>query len=183
MGEWDLGLRLYKVVGLSGQQKGSRDAVSSPVGSAGCCPHLLHHKLSTRRQKGFATRLEDGKRLSSERKESLAKLPLQCPRCGTGNRGICYGPSICCSGVSCLLNESLMTCRIESLRARPCQLPGKACGQQGRCAPVRGFCCRSGQAFGKRSACQLAFPYLSDGCKQDASCDEPWDDEYSLTKR
>ncbi|XP_064483507.1 isotocin-neurophysin IT 2-like [Ornithodoros turicata] len=85
-------------------------------------------------------------------KRASEPISRMCPRCGPGNRGICYGPNVCCTGISCLMNENLESCRAEALRGRLCHVPGKACGAQGRCA-LRGFCCQS------------------DGCKKDDSCD------------
>ncbi|KAJ8340155.1 hypothetical protein SKAU_G00347880 [Synaphobranchus kaupii] len=59
-------------------------------------------------------------------KRSLEEYPSRkCMSCGPGDRGRCFGPSICCSeGLGCLAG-------------------GKACGsEEGRCA-APGVCCDS----------------------------------------
>ncbi|KAG7268463.1 hypothetical protein CRUP_016897, partial [Coryphaenoides rupestris] len=74
--------------------------------------------------------------------------PPQCPSCGPGDRGRCFGPSICCSpGLGCLLQgspeESSAPCAEESYRLTPCQAGGGACGANGgRCAAA-GLCCNA----------------------------------------
>ncbi|KAG7249709.1 hypothetical protein CRUP_033815 [Coryphaenoides rupestris] len=74
----------------------------------------------------------------------------QCPSCGPGDRGRCFGPSICCGpGLGCLLQgspeeESSAPCAEESDRLTPCQAGGGACGAEGgRCAAA-GLCCNAG---------------------------------------
>ncbi|XP_077558007.1 oxytocin-neurophysin 1-like isoform X1 [Haemaphysalis longicornis] len=76
-----------------------------------------------------------------------------CPRCGPSGRGVCYSADVCCTSTSCVINDPLhvLPCRAENLRSHLCLVPGKQCGNYGRCAKS-GFCCGA------------------DGCKRDDSC-------------
>ncbi|KAM8885702.1 vasopressin-neurophysin 2-copeptin [Spinachia spinachia] len=69
----------------------------------------------------------------------------QCMSCGPGDRGRCFGPSICCGeGLGCLLGSSEMAnCVEENYLLTPCQAGGRPCGSDGgRCA-ASGLCCNS----------------------------------------
>uniref|UniRef100_A0A3P8SBD0 Arginine vasopressin n=1 Tax=Amphiprion percula TaxID=161767 RepID=A0A3P8SBD0_AMPPE len=70
----------------------------------------------------------------------------QCMSCGPGDRGRCFGPSICCGeGLGCLLGSpETAHCVEENYLLTPCQAGGRPCGSEGgRCA-ASGLCCNSG---------------------------------------
>ncbi|KAG7271684.1 hypothetical protein CRUP_025545 [Coryphaenoides rupestris] len=70
-------------------------------------------------------------------------VPVQCMPCGPGDRGRCFGPSICCGeGLGCLLGSpETVHCAEENYLLTPCQAGGKPCGSEGgRCA-ASGLCC------------------------------------------
>lgn len=72
---------------------------------------------------------------------------LQCMSCGPGDRGRCFGPSICCGeGLGCLLGSpEIAHCLEENYLLTPCQAGGRPCGSDGgRCA-ASGLCCNSGR--------------------------------------
>uniref|UniRef100_A0A3B5LDD1 Uncharacterized protein n=1 Tax=Xiphophorus couchianus TaxID=32473 RepID=A0A3B5LDD1_9TELE len=77
-------------------------------------------------------------------KRSIMDAPLRkCMSCGPGDRGRCYGPSICCGeGIGCLMGSPESAhCVEENYLLTPCQAGGRACGSEGgRCAAV-GLCC------------------------------------------
>ncbi|PWA15932.1 hypothetical protein CCH79_00008888 [Gambusia affinis] len=77
-------------------------------------------------------------------KRSIMDAPLRkCMSCGPGDRGRCYGPSICCGeGIGCLMGSPESAhCVEENYLLTPCQAGGRACGSEGgRCAAA-GFCC------------------------------------------
>ncbi|XP_051981719.1 oxytocin-neurophysin 1 [Xyrauchen texanus] len=77
----------------------------------------------------------------------------QCMSCGPGDRGRCFGPSICCGeGLGCLLGSpETQRCLEEDFLPSPCEAGGKVCGYEGRCASP-GVCCDS------------------EGCSVDQSC-------------
>ncbi|KAF3851241.1 hypothetical protein F7725_013013 [Dissostichus mawsoni] len=63
--------------------------------------------------------------------------------CGPGDRGRCFGPSICCGeGLGCLLGSpETAHCVEENYLLTPCQAGGRPCGSEGgRCA-ASGLCC------------------------------------------
>uniref|UniRef100_A0A1A7WRE5 Arginine vasopressin n=2 Tax=Iconisemion striatum TaxID=60296 RepID=A0A1A7WRE5_9TELE len=67
----------------------------------------------------------------------------QCMSCGPGDRGRCFGPSICCGeGLGCLLGSPASAyCEEENYLLTPCQAGGRPCGSEGgRCA-ASGLCC------------------------------------------
>lgn len=69
--------------------------------------------------------------------------------CGPGDRGRCFGPSICCGeGLGCMLGSpETAHCMEENYLLTPCQTGGKPCGPEGgRCA-ASGLCCNSGTAW------------------------------------
>ncbi|XP_029960644.1 vasopressin-neurophysin 2-copeptin [Salarias fasciatus] len=69
----------------------------------------------------------------------------QCMSCGPGDRGHCFGPSICCGeGLGCLLGSpEAAHCVEENYLLTPCQAGGRPCGSEGgRCA-APGLCCNS----------------------------------------
>ncbi|KAM4616320.1 vasopressin-neurophysin 2-copeptin [Polymixia lowei] len=69
----------------------------------------------------------------------------QCMSCGPGDRGRCFGPSICCGeGLGCLLGSpETVHCVEENYLLTPCQAGGRPCGSEGgRCA-ASGLCCNS----------------------------------------
>lgn len=74
---------------------------------------------------------------------------LQCMACGPGDRGRCFGPSICCApGSGCSLGSpEALSCIEENYIPTPCENGGRPCGSdQGRCA-APGVCCNTGQAL------------------------------------
>ncbi|KAK0139859.1 Vasotocin-neurophysin VT 2 [Merluccius polli] len=71
--------------------------------------------------------------------------PRQCMSCGPGDRGRCFGPSICCgAGLGCVLGgPEAARCAEEDYRLTPCQAGGDPCGPPGgRCAAA-GLCCNA----------------------------------------
>ncbi|XP_034452496.1 vasopressin-neurophysin 2-copeptin [Hippoglossus hippoglossus] len=69
----------------------------------------------------------------------------QCMSCGPGDRGRCFGPSICCGeGLGCLLGSpETAHCVEENYLLTPCLAGGRPCGSEGgRCAGS-GLCCNS----------------------------------------
>ncbi|XP_022663895.1 neurophysin 1-like [Varroa destructor] len=72
----------------------------------------------------------------------------QCPPCGPGSTGQCFGPNICCNSESCLIDAGdsphLRSCKREALKLKPCTNTGMRCGSEnkGHCALNR-FCCTS----------------------------------------
>ncbi|XP_051749645.1 oxytocin-neurophysin 1 [Ctenopharyngodon idella] len=77
----------------------------------------------------------------------------QCMSCGPGDRGRCFGPSICCGeGIGCLVGSpETLRCLEEDFLPTPCEAAGKVCGYEGRCA-APGVCCDT------------------EGCSVDQSC-------------
>ncbi|XP_028828759.1 oxytocin-neurophysin 1 [Denticeps clupeoides] len=78
----------------------------------------------------------------------------QCLSCGPGDRGRCFGPSICCGeGLGCYMGSpETARCLEENFLPSPCEAGGKACGSEdGHCA-APGICCDS------------------EGCTVDQSC-------------
>ncbi|CAN0028743.1 unnamed protein product [Bubo scandiacus] len=76
-------------------------------------------------------------------KRALADTALrQCMPCGPGNRGNCFGPSICCgTELGCYLGTAeTQRCAEEDYLPSPCQAGGQPCGSGGRCA-APGICC------------------------------------------
>ncbi|XP_061673476.1 isotocin-neurophysin IT 1-like [Syngnathoides biaculeatus] len=77
-------------------------------------------------------------------KRSITDAPLRkCLSCGPGDRGRCFGPSICCGdGFGCLLGSpETARCLEEGYLLTPCQAGGRPCGTEGgRCA-ASGLCC------------------------------------------
>uniref|UniRef100_A0A665TIQ7 Isotocin-neurophysin IT 1-like n=1 Tax=Echeneis naucrates TaxID=173247 RepID=A0A665TIQ7_ECHNA len=77
-------------------------------------------------------------------KRSIIDGPLRkCMSCGPGDRGRCFGPSICCGeGLGCLLGSpETAHCVEENYLLTPCQAGGRPCGSEGgRCA-ASGLCC------------------------------------------
>ncbi|CAK6950638.1 vasopressin-neurophysin 2-copeptin [Scomber scombrus] len=79
-------------------------------------------------------------------KRALSESGLrQCMPCGPGERGRCFGPSICCGeGLGCMLGSSETAhCMEENYLLTPCQTGGRPCGSEsGHCA-ASGLCCNS----------------------------------------
>ncbi|XP_062844369.1 oxytocin-neurophysin 1 [Trichomycterus rosablanca] len=79
-------------------------------------------------------------------KRAVQDVPArQCMACGPGDKGRCFGPSICCGEeMGCLVGTlEAMHCLEEDYVPSPCEAGGKACGSgQGRCA-APGVCCDS----------------------------------------
>ncbi|XP_028313251.1 vasopressin-neurophysin 2-copeptin [Gouania willdenowi] len=69
----------------------------------------------------------------------------QCMSCGPGDRGHCFGPSICCGeGLGCLLGSpESANCVEENFLLTPCQAGGRACGSEGGHCAASGLCCTS----------------------------------------
>ncbi|MGH0169520.1 UNVERIFIED_CONTAM: hypothetical protein FKN15_073518 [Acipenser sinensis] len=68
----------------------------------------------------------------------------QCMACGPGNRGHCFGPSICCGEeLGCYVGTpETERCLEENSLPSPCEAGGRVCGAEegGRCA-APGICC------------------------------------------
>ncbi|KAI4894670.1 hypothetical protein NFI96_015588 [Prochilodus magdalenae] len=78
---------------------------------------------------------------------SVMLFTLQCMACGPGDRGRCFGPSICCAAeLGCYVGSpEAAGCVEENYLPSPCESGGRACGSEGgRCA-APGICCNSGQ--------------------------------------
>uniref|UniRef100_A0A3Q3WSZ1 Uncharacterized protein n=1 Tax=Mola mola TaxID=94237 RepID=A0A3Q3WSZ1_MOLML len=71
-------------------------------------------------------------------KRAIMDAPQRkCMSCGPGDRGRCFGPSICCGeGLGCLLGSpDTAHCVEENYLLTPCQAGGRPCGSEGgRCA-------------------------------------------------
>ncbi|XP_054429457.1 oxytocin-neurophysin 1 [Pteronotus mesoamericanus] len=78
----------------------------------------------------------------------------KCLPCGPGDKGSCFGPSICCGDeLGCFLGTAeALRCQEETFLPSPCQSGQKPCGDEGRCA-AHGICCSP------------------DGCRTDPACD------------
>ncbi|KAL7838375.1 hypothetical protein AOLI_G00267790 [Acnodon oligacanthus] len=79
----------------------------------------------------------------------FTSLHAPCMVCGPGDKGWCYGPSICCGeGIGCILGApEALRCLEEDYLPSPCEAGGKACSPvAGRCA-TPGVCCDSGQSL------------------------------------
>uniref|UniRef100_A0A3B4GIM1 Vasotocin-neurophysin VT 1-like n=1 Tax=Pundamilia nyererei TaxID=303518 RepID=A0A3B4GIM1_9CICH len=79
-------------------------------------------------------------------KRSIMDAPLRkCKSCGPGDRGRCFGPSICCGdGFGCLLGSpETAHCVEENYLLTPCQAGGRSCGSEGGHCAISGFCCNS----------------------------------------
>uniref|UniRef100_A0A3P9PNW8 Arginine vasopressin n=1 Tax=Poecilia reticulata TaxID=8081 RepID=A0A3P9PNW8_POERE len=72
----------------------------------------------------------------------------QCMPCGPGDRGRCFGPSICCGeGLGCLLGSAAAAhCEEENYLLTPCQPGGRPCGPEGGHCASSGLCCNSDAA-------------------------------------
>ncbi|XP_036101337.1 vasopressin-neurophysin 2-copeptin [Molossus molossus] len=66
----------------------------------------------------------------------------QCLPCGPGDKGRCFGPSICCGDeLGCFVGTAeAQRCQEETYLPSPCQSGQKPCGSRGRCA-ANGICC------------------------------------------
>ncbi|XP_044536577.1 vasopressin-neurophysin 2-like [Gracilinanus agilis] len=76
-------------------------------------------------------------------KRSLSGIEMrQCPSCGPGSKGRCFGPSICCGNeIGCYMGTAeSQKCHEENHLPSPCQAAQKPCGNKGRCA-IAGICC------------------------------------------
>ncbi|CAF4114798.1 unnamed protein product [Rotaria magnacalcarata] len=77
----------------------------------------------------------------------------QCPRCGVN--GLCFGPSICCTGLACRIGHpsDIRQCSLENRSVTPCDVKTLICSavSNGRCA-ANGVCCSA------------------DSCQMDKSC-------------
>ncbi|XP_062854343.1 isotocin-neurophysin IT 2-like [Trichomycterus rosablanca] len=88
-------------------------------------------------------------------KRSLMDAPLRkCMACGPGDRGRCFGSSICCApGVGCFMGSSeAASCMEENYIPTPCDNGGRSCGTEGGRCGAPGVCCSS------------------EGCSTDPSC-------------
>ncbi|NP_001265759.1 isotocin-neurophysin IT 1-like precursor [Oryzias latipes] len=77
-------------------------------------------------------------------KRSVMDAPLRkCMSCGPGDRGHCFGPSICCGdGFGCLLGSpESAACVEENYLLTPCQAGGRPCGSDGGHCATSGLCC------------------------------------------
>ncbi|XP_067083796.1 isotocin-neurophysin IT 2-like [Osmerus mordax] len=88
-------------------------------------------------------------------KRAIMDAPQRrCLPCGPGDRGRCFGPSICCGeGLGCWLGSpEASRCVEENYLPTPCHSGGKPCGAEGGHCAAPGVCCDS------------------DGCAVDQSC-------------
>ncbi|XP_030633018.1 isotocin-neurophysin IT 1-like [Chanos chanos] len=88
-------------------------------------------------------------------KRSLIDIPLRkCLSCGPGDRGRCFGPSICCGpGLGCYIGSpEAAACVEENYVPTPCETGGRVCGSEGGHCAAPGVCCDS------------------EGCKADQLC-------------
>ncbi|XP_048065662.1 vasopressin-neurophysin 2-copeptin [Megalobrama amblycephala] len=78
-------------------------------------------------------------------KRSQPDAVRQCMACGPGNKGRCFGPSICCgAGLGCLVGSpETLTCMEENLLPGPCETGGTSCGAEGGVCAAPGVCCDS----------------------------------------
>jgi len=106
--------------------------------------------------------------------------------CGPGDRGRCFGPSICCGeDLGCLLGSpESVYCVEENYLLTPCQAGVRPCGSEGgRCA-ASGFCCNSGTVLFSNISCSVSLTgttwhelvhvpflsFLSESCVVDSDC-------------
>ncbi|KAG7314780.1 hypothetical protein KOW79_022083 [Hemibagrus wyckioides] len=79
-------------------------------------------------------------------KRAVQDVPTrQCMACGPGDKGRCFGPSICCGEeIGCMVGSlEAMRCLEEDYLPSACETGGKPCGSvAGRCA-APGVCCDS----------------------------------------
>lgn len=103
---------------------------------------------------------------------------FQCMPCGPGDRGRCFGPSICCGeGLGCLLGSAAAAhCEEENYLLTPCQPGGRPCGPEGGHCASSGLCCNSGTVSSLtlglmvRWWCELIRVSFSEGCMVDSDC-------------
>ncbi|XP_041127418.1 oxytocin-neurophysin 1-like [Polyodon spathula] len=73
----------------------------------------------------------------------------KCMACGPGNRGRCFGPSICCGEeLGCYVGTpETKSCLEENSLSSPCEAGGRVCRAEegGRCA-APGICCDEGES-------------------------------------
>ncbi|XP_030626051.1 vasopressin-neurophysin 2-copeptin [Chanos chanos] len=69
----------------------------------------------------------------------------QCMACGPGDRGRCFGPSICCGpGLGCYIGSpEAAACVEENYVLTPCETGGRVCGSEGGHCAAPGVCCDS----------------------------------------
>ncbi|KAM9517389.1 vasotocin-neurophysin VT 1 [Salvelinus alpinus] len=97
-------------------------------------------------------------------KRSFPDLQRPCMSCGPGNRGLCFGPSICCGeGMGCYVGSpEAASCAEENYLHSPCQARGRVCGsEEGHCA-APGVCCDA-------ESCLLDSDCLEDSTRQPPS--------------
>ncbi|XP_026855497.2 oxytocin-neurophysin 1 [Electrophorus electricus] len=88
-------------------------------------------------------------------KRSLMDAPSRkCMSCGPGERGRCFGPSICCvADLGCYVGSpEAAGCMEENILPSPCESGGRPCGSEGGHCAAPGVCCDS------------------EGCATDPSC-------------
>ncbi|XP_013988427.1 oxytocin-neurophysin 1 [Salmo salar] len=77
-------------------------------------------------------------------KRSALDFPSRkCMSCGPGNRGRCFGPSICCGeGMGCYVGSpEAASCVEENYLPSPCEAGGRVCGSEERRCAAPGICC------------------------------------------
>uniref|UniRef100_A0A8C6US28 Oxytocin n=1 Tax=Neogobius melanostomus TaxID=47308 RepID=A0A8C6US28_9GOBI len=83
-------------------------------------------------------------------KRSVIDGPLRkCMSCGPGERGRCFGPTICCGeGLGCLMGSPEAShCAEENYMLTPCQSGGRPCGSEGDAAlPQESATCTTDQS-------------------------------------
>ncbi|XP_030742858.1 neurophysin 2-like [Echinops telfairi] len=82
-----------------------------------------------------------------DKKRSVVDKDLrQCLLCGPGDKGRCFGPSICCGyDLGCFVGTTeALRCQEENDLRSPCQSGQKPCGNGGRCAAA-GLCCNTSE--------------------------------------
>lgn len=83
----------------------------------------------------------------------------QCLPCGPGDKGHCFGPSICCGDeLGCFVGTAeALRCQEETYLPSPCQSGQRPCGDEGRCA-ASGICCSPGEPGARGSGPRVRRP-------------------------
>uniref|UniRef100_A0AAY5F454 Arginine vasopressin n=1 Tax=Electrophorus electricus TaxID=8005 RepID=A0AAY5F454_ELEEL len=77
-------------------------------------------------------------------KRALPHIGIRrCMPCGPGERGRCFGPSICCvADLGCYVGSpEAAGCMEENILPSPCESGGRPCGSEGGHCAAPGVCC------------------------------------------
>uniref|UniRef100_UPI00398F09E3 oxytocin-neurophysin 1-like n=1 Tax=Pristiophorus japonicus TaxID=55135 RepID=UPI00398F09E3 len=97
-------------------------------------------------------------------KRSIMDMEIrQCMPCGPGNRGRCFGSSICCGEeIGCYIGTSeTMRCQKEDYLPSPCEPAGRLCGQSGGKCASSGICCTE-ESCATDPMCDIRIIFSSD---------------------